>query len=168
MAWITPTWESLYQVMSASEVESLGSLQKFPGNELVTDQQRKLVTDQGHTLVDAAPYDDLLTPVITRMVNLVRGYIDASGRYVLGDDGTIPESLESTLLDLCVVEAWKRLGGDLMDISERRSRAYDDAIDRLKAVARGEFGIAEPETVSTEDRQGFKFSGGFDSETFKL
>lgn len=154
--------------MSASEVEALGKLQKQPGDILVTDQQEQLVTDQGNPLVTEPPYDNLLTPVITRTVNLVRGYIDASGRYILGEDGTIPESLESTLLDLCVVEAWKRLGGDLMDISERRSRAYDDAIDRLKAVARGEFGIAEPETASTEERQGFRFSGGHNDETFNL
>ena len=168
MAWITPTWTSLYQVLSASEVESLGSLQKYPGDLLQTDQAELLVTDQGVGLVDAAPYENLLSPVINRMVNMIRGYIDASGRYILGESGTIPESLESTLLDLSVVEAWKRLGGDLMDLNDRRSRAYDDAMDRLRAVARGEFGIAEPETVSTEERQGFRFSGGYDDDSFDL
>jgi len=35
-------------------------------------------------------------------------------------------------------------------------------------VARGEFGIAEPETASTEERQGFRFSGGYDDDSFDL
>lgn len=168
MAWIKPTWKCIYQVMAASEVEALGKLQKQPGDILVTDQQEQLVTDKGHVLVTDPPYEDLLTPALNRTVNMVRGYIDTSGRYKLGEDGTIPESLETTMLDIYAIEAWKRLGGDLMDISERRSRAYDDAIDRLKAVARGEFGIAEPTTPSTEERQGFRFSGGQNVETFNL
>lgn len=168
MAWITPTWKSLYQVMGASEIEALGSIQKDPGDYLVTDQQEKLVNDAGQPLVTDPPYENLLTPVITRTVNLVRGYIDASGRYTLGEDGTIPESLESTTLDLAVVEAWKRLGGDLLDINDQRAKSYEEAIERLKMVSRGEFGIAEPETPSDEDRSSFNFSGGYNDETFNL
>lgn len=149
-------------------MEELSKAQKYPGDTLVTDQQKKLVTDKGNTLVTDPPYDNLLTPVVTRTVNLIRGYIDASGKYVLGESGSIPEALESTFLDICVVEAWKRLGGALLDIEEQRSKSYEDAIERLKAVARGEFGIAEPETPSDEERQGEVFKGGSDPETFKL
>lgn len=168
MAWITPTWQSIYQVLAASEVEALGTLQKYPGDTLVTDQGKLLVTDQGHALVDTPPYEDLLTPAMSRTINMVRGYIDASGKYSLGESGTIPESLESTFLDIYAVEAWKRLGGNLMDIEDRRARAYDDAMDRLRSVAKGEFGIAEPVTADTEDRQGETFVGGYDDATFSL
>lgn len=168
MAWITPTWESLYQVLSAAEIEVLGSLQKYPGDKLTTDQGELLVTDQGNTLVTDPPYDNLLSPVISRTVAMVRGYIDASGRYTLGESGTIPESLESTMLDVAVVEAWKRLGGDMLDLNDRRSAAYDDAMERLRSVARGEFGIAEPETPTTEDSQGFDFAGDSVDKDFAL
>lgn len=161
MAWVTLTKDDLYQVMAASEVESVGRLQKETGDLFQTDQAELIEVDQGVALMDPPPFDDLLTPAISRVINMVRGYIDASGRYTLGPAGTVPESLVSTTLDILVVEVWKRLGGDLMDVGEQRRNSFDEAMGRLRDVAQGNFGIAEPLIPSDEKRQGMEFAGGY-------
>jgi len=161
MAWVTLTKDDLYQVMAASEVESVGRLQKETGDLFQTDQGELIEVDQGVALMDPPPFEDLLTPAISRVVNMVRGYIDASGRYTLGPSGTVPESLVSTALDILVVEVWKRLGGDLLDVGEQRRNSFEEAMQRLKDVAQGNFGIAEPVTTSDENRAKFEFSGGY-------
>ncbi len=161
MAWVTVTKDDLYQVMAASEVESIGRLQKQTGSLLSTDQGELIHTDVGIPMMENPPFDDLITPAVTRTVNMVRGYIDASGRYTLGPSGTVPESLVSTTLDLLVIEAWKRLGGDLMDVGEQRRNSFEEAMQRLRDVAQGNFGIAEPLNPSDENRAGFEFAGGY-------
>ena len=73
----------------------------------------------------------------------------------------VPESLVSTTLDILVVEVWKRLGGDLLDVGEQRRNSFEEAMQRLRDVAQGNFGIAEPVTASDENRAKFEFSGGY-------
>ena len=160
MAWVTLTTNDMYQVMAASEVESVARLQKQIGSIIQTDQAELIENDQGVGIMTDPPFEDLIAPAITRTTNMVRGYIDASGRYTLGPSGTVPESLVSTTLDLLVIEVWKRLGGDLLDIGEQRRNSYDEAMQRLRDVAQGNFGIAEPLIPDSESRAHYEFAGG--------
>jgi hypothetical protein len=48
-----------------------------------------------------------------------------------------------------------------LDVGEQRRNSYEEAMQRLRDVAQGNFGIAEPLTPSTEDRAGFEFAGGY-------
>lgn len=90
---------------------------------------------------------DPLPAVLTQVTDQVRGSVGASGRYALGEAGTLPAKLRSTALDLLAVRLLGRLD---LDISDAKQTLYKSAEATLKAVAEGRFDIEEPEIASTE------------------
>lgn len=90
---------------------------------------------------------DPLPLVITQVVDQVRGSVGASGKYILGPAGTIPSKLAAAALDLLAVRLLGRLD---LEISEAKQKLYASAEATLRAVAKGEFDIEEPEIPSEE------------------
>lgn len=93
---------------------------------------------------------DPIAPTITMVQDLVRGYIAASGRYILGAVG-IPEKLIGPACDIAAYRIYSRVG---TDPGPQRLKQHDDAIALLQSVAEGKYGLEEPTTESTEDTAG--------------
>lgn len=91
---------------------------------------------------------DPVAPTISQVVNEVRGYVDASGRYSLGDGETVPEKLVNATVAIVVARIPARVG---MSAGEAREKLADNARKLLESVAAGRFGLEEPETPDTEE-----------------
>ena len=123
MAWIIPTENDVLTVLSETE--------------LATYRAAALASGQA----------DPVTPTISQVVDLVRGYVGAYRPNALGADGTIPQKLLATALDLIAVRLPQRVGVPPKDV---RQRAADQAVRLLEQVANGVFNIEEPDVTSTE------------------
>lgn len=88
----------------------------------------------------------LIDDLICQVSNTVRGYISACRKNQLGPEGTIPDVLKETAIDLLVVASMRRLGGKIVDLDGNREKARLEAIERLKDVAAGRFLVSLPET----------------------
>lgn len=126
MAWITPTENDLKTRLSGPELSAF----------------RAAALDAGQ--------DDPVDYVMDQAIDLVRGYVAACPRNVLGLAGTIPQKLLGALLDILVIDVMKRAGGLIVDADGERKKAKDEALRLLERVADGKFAIEEPETEDTE------------------
>lgn len=99
------------------------------------------------TAATKAGQADPLPAVLTQVTDQVRGSVGASGRYALGEAGTLPAKLRSTALDLLAVRLLGRLD---LPISDAKQTLYKSAEATLKAVAAGSFDIEEPLILSDE------------------
>lgn len=122
MAWIEITESDLLTVMSGPELEAVR------GAALAIDQS------------------DPVQPTIHQVTDLVRGYIDASGRYLLGDTG-IPQKLLAPALDIIAYRLPNRVQ---IGATDARKDLHDRAIQLLEQVAKGSYGIEEPLIPTTE------------------
>lgn len=86
--------------------------------------------------------DDTIEKAISRVVRQIRGYVGT--RHKLGEEGTIPDELESAFGALWLVEFITRIpnSGKLLD--DRRTKAAEDALTQLRDVAAGRFAIVAP------------------------
>jgi phage gp36-like protein len=98
--------------------------------------------------IDTLLGGDSLGPIVANTVSLVRGYIVAGG-YTIGQDGTLPEGLKS---DAIAIARWRLLVALPQNAglqTESRKAAYTEAMDKLKLVAAGKFGVEVPENAAT-------------------
>ena len=79
---------------------------------------------------------DPLTPILANAMLEVRGYVGA--KYPMAVMG-IPDVLKNDALDIVVHRLCKRLN---MEEGEQRKKAYDDAIEKLTMIAKGDLPIA--------------------------
>lgn len=101
------------------------------------------------TLVLGDGQADPLTPTIQTTVDQVRGYIAGSVNIVLGAEGTIPDKLINTAIDIAVFNLCKRLPAKVL-MTEAREKSYDAAIRLLKDVANNKFRFEVPTDISPE------------------
>jgi hypothetical protein len=130
MSWTTITIETLKTRNAGAELTAL----------------------QESALADGQP--DPVTELIEMVVDEVRGYIAGAG-VTIGAGSTVPSRLVLAAINRIRYEAATRLpGGALLD--DDRREANRQAIELLKRVAAGGFGIEEPETETDEISSGSK------------
>jgi phage gp36-like protein len=112
MAWIT-----------LSEADVKGAL---------TSDELSKYREAGATEAETDP----LTPILANAELEVRGYVGA--RYPMATTG-IPDVLKNDALDIVVHRLAKRLN---FEEGEQRKKAYDDAIEKLTMVAKGDLPLA--------------------------
>ena len=112
-------------------------LTAFSGTELAAFRAAALKVGQA----------DPVEPTIVQVVDEVRGYVSASNRYTLGEGTTIPQKLLQATLAIIAMRLPARVG---MSAGEAREKLADQAIDLLKLVAAGKFGLEEPEIAEDE------------------
>ena len=98
--------------------------------------------------------ETLLADCISRTVAEVRGYVAAHRANVLGEGATIPDELEDSALALVVYKFITRLPGLKALLDERRVKAYEDALSRLREVAAGKFLVVAPVTQAAAQAGG--------------
>lgn len=124
MAWIAITESELLTVLSAPELEGYREA----------------------ALADAQP--DPVEPTIAQVVDLVRGYVAACSRNLLGAEGTIPSKLIAPAIDLIAVRVPGRVG---KSPKPGRKDAGEAAIKLLEQVAACKYALEEP-TVPSEEQ----------------
>jgi hypothetical protein len=92
---------------------------------------------------------DPVAETVTNVTNMVRGYIAAwSANVPLGAEGTLPDKLIASALDILAVKIPMRCAGK--NPTESRERAQAEAMRILRDVAMGKFKIEVPASFSTE------------------
>ena len=105
---------------------------------------------------------DVLTAVVSDVIELVRGYIKGCPRNGIDSTAsTLPSVLHSPALDIIIVELMKRVGGAVTDVSDVRIAAYNSAMAFMDKVSACRFGIPKPTTEAPEsffdDRGGYGY-----------
>jgi hypothetical protein len=129
MAWITPTIDSLKGRLSDVELTKVGNAKLAPGQTL----------------------ESVLAEVMEGVVRVVRGH--AANKNLLGPAGTIPDELKDAFFAIVRFRVFTRLP-NLGLIGEDRRTEYNSAEKLLAALAKGDFKIEQPETVSQERMAG--------------
>ena len=94
---------------------------------------------------------DVLTAVVSDVIDLIRGYIKGCPRNGIDSvAGTLPTVLHSPALDIIIVELMKRVGGAITDVSDVRIAAYNSAIAFMDKVSDCRFGIPKPVTETAD------------------
>lgn len=124
MSWIAISEDDVKTALSDTE------LQKFRATALAGGQT------------------DPVAPSISTVVNKIRGYLRAVGDVESGEK--IPESLKDAALALLVFEIPSRVGGMVIDPKGYREKRRTEALDLLKDVAAGRFGIEDPVVLANE------------------
>lgn len=132
MSWRIITEADLETVLSSAELESIRAA------------VLRAADPQATPPTTAQP--DPVQPTLDLVTSLVRGYISASGRYVMGATG-MPQSLIAPACDIAAYRIYARVN---LDPGSTRQKQHDDAIALLKSVASGDYGLEEPLVVSTE------------------
>ena len=102
-------------------------------------------------LVSGQTASDVLTAVVSDVIELVRGYIKGCPRNGIDSTAsTLPSVLHSPALDIIIVELMKRVGGAVTDVSDVRIAAYNSAMAFMDKVSDCRFGIPKPTTEATE------------------
>lgn len=94
-----------------------------------------------------------LPEVIRQVVLEIRGYVAACERNTLGAGQTIPDELLGAAISRIRFELATRLPVTSLLTEDRRS-ANADALQRLRDVARCDFGIVQPEIPAEEQAGG--------------
>jgi phage gp36-like protein len=118
MSWTTPTALDLQASLSADELATVGS--------------KSLAVDQ-----------DAAAQIVSRTVDLVRGYVRRSG-VALGPAGSIPPELLAPAMDIAAVDFFLRLN---LEVKQGRADRRRDAVQLLRDMADGK-GV---EVVGPED-----------------
>lgn len=126
MAWITLTEAHL--------------LTKISGPELA--QIREAALGEGQV--------DPVQPTLDQVTREVRGRVAACARNRLGAGNTIPDELLDAALSLAVLRFEGRAAGLSIDENSVRANAARSAESLLRDVARCEFSLEQPDSVSTE------------------
>lgn len=126
MSWITLTEADVLTRLSSPELTALKSAAKGVGQA------------------------DPLPEIIEQVTDKIRGYCAAHRQNQLGDAGTLPPRLVSTALVMIRYELATRLPGMGSLIDALRQKEYDTAIDLLKAVAKGDFALTDPDDTTDE------------------
>ena len=119
----------------------------------------------------AALADGQADPVagsISRVTELVRGYVAACASNTLGAVGTVPERLIEPALDLLVVAISARAGGTLMDPTGERAKAKAAAITLLEQVAACKFAVDVPATGTESEESVASASPSLSERTLDL
>lgn len=113
-------------------------------------------------LPDGKTGADVLAEELVLTTNEVRGYVSAQIGAVLGAGVTLPEELADTALVIVRHKVFTRLPGLKRLLDEGRVREWEQALARLKEVARNLFKVAAPATPATEQPggQGISVVGG--------
>lgn len=90
---------------------------------------------------------------INQMVDKVRGYVAANSENQLGEAGTLPSRLIGSTVDALIPALYGFSGGVLIDLSDVRKTAAENAERLFKDVARGDFKVEDPTVKSNEDRK---------------
>ncbi|MEK9752259.1 MAG: phage protein Gp36 family protein [Rhodospirillaceae bacterium] len=98
---------------------------------------------------DAAKGDDKLGDVIADVVDEIRGYVAVKNRLAAG--ATIPGRLESTALIIIRHRFLSSLPSSAL-ITEARQLEYNQAIERLKNVAKGLFAVEDSDGTESPSR----------------
>ena len=96
----------------------------------------------------AAGQPDPVAEQITNVTNMVRGYIAAWLANTLGPEGTIPDKLLQSAVDILAVKIPMRAAGK--NPTESRERAQAEAMKILRDVSIGRFKIEVPDSFTTE------------------
>ena len=108
---------------------------------------------------------DVLTAVVSDVIDLIRGYLKGCPRNGIDSvAGTLPTVLHSPALDIIIVELMKRVGGAVTDVSDVRIAAYNSAIAFMDKVSDCRFGIPKPTTESAETFFDDKGGYGYDQQ----
>jgi len=97
--------------------------------------------------------DTLVTELLARVTQEVRGYVAGCKANLLGADGTIPDETEDSALALFVYRFISRLPNMKSLLDERRVKSYEDALTHLRQVAACKFGIVPPESGDASTSQ---------------
>lgn len=130
--WIELTSDDLQMKLSAVEWSSIGGAQ----------------------LPDGVTGAEIVADEIANTTNEVRGYVGGFRENTLGDGATIPDELKDTALVILRHKVFTRIPGLKRLLDDGRVREYDNAITRLKDVARGLFRIVQPATASEDQPSG--------------
>ena len=84
---------------------------------------------------------DPIADATDQVTSRVRGAVAV--KYLLGDSGTIPESLLGPALDILIIDIMSRAGGMITDPDDMRRKKYDDALVLLKAIASGGYAVED-------------------------
>ncbi len=106
------------------------------------------------SVVLAAGQADPIQPLLTMITDKVRGYIGNCQRNTLGPEGTLPDKLISSAIDMAVIEVMGRAAGKVTDPHEVRKEAMRTAIQLMRDVARCEFAVEKPD-VNTDENLSF-------------
>ena len=115
-------------------------LTRMSGDELAALRESSLGTGQS----------DPVSEHIDQVTEMVRGYIAAHSANTLGESGTLPERLIRPACDILVMDVSTRSGGILIDISDTRKTAHDNAVRLLEQVAQGNYAVEQPETAGDD------------------
>jgi hypothetical protein len=122
MAWRALTTVDVQTGLSAQEIQAVTTYALAPGQ------------------TDPTP------SVIASTMNQVRGYVAAKfGGTPIGAEGTIPDELVDSAIDIAVWKLVLRFPGKLMANDARKTK-YETALAQLKDVARGLFIVEMPTT----------------------
>jgi hypothetical protein len=118
-------------------------LKKISGPELAALRAAALKAGQADPVPEA----------IDGVTKEVLGYVGApTAKNRLHADRTlIPDELLEAATAMIVMRFISRPAGLTLDPKGERKRQAEEAKELMKAVARGEFGIVQPETVTTEE-----------------
>lgn len=128
MAWITPTVE-LCKRRIPKEWSALSNAARMQGDDA----------------------DALALKVIESQVSRVRGRVPVE--VPRGEDGTIPEELESAFFALWVYEFITALPAQRSLLDELRVRSWEKAFDELDRLSSGKIQIVAPITAAPVDEQ---------------
>lgn len=139
MAWITLTEADLLLVISGAELEEY------------------------RTRALQAKQEDPVQLSMDLVVETVRGAIIGNPRNQVGADGTIPDGLKLSALDLIVWRIMLRCGR-VNDPNGARKEAADKATELLGLVAQGKRTIEAPVTETTVTRSSPRGAYGSDEK----
>jgi Protein of unknown function (DUF1320) len=92
---------------------------------------------------------DPVPDTISQVVLEVRGRVAACSQNKLGSGTTIPDELKASAIDIMVYRLCKRLPGAVV-LTPQRDKANDTALALLRDVARCEFRIEQPASVTSQ------------------
>lgn len=111
----------------------------------------ELTAYKGSAVASGITGAEILEEILEGTIREVRGRVAACDRNELGDGLTIPDELRHHALAIVVYRLITRLPLPATSpLVEQRRAAYDDAQEALDKVAKCEFAIEQPTTVSSE------------------
>lgn len=127
--------------MSWRAITEADLLLKMSGGELAALRSASLGEGQA----------DPLASQLSQLTDYVRGYIVAHAANTLGPAGTLPERIIPPAIDYLIGDVSGRVAGMFIDINGIRAKAYDNAIQLFRDIAKGSFVPDVPAVVSTEE-----------------
>lgn len=129
--------------MSWLAITEVHLLKKISGPELAVLRAAALKSGQADPVQES----------IDGVTKEVRGYVSSprAANRLHANASFIPDELLEAATALIVMRFISRPAGLTLDPKGERQRQAEEATELLRAVARGDFGIVQPSTVTTED-----------------